>query len=293
MRRYVLWQFAVTLWACAICDRTAYAQGAESKAAAAAAESTVSAATPATIGQREPATGSAPAAKTCAPAELAIVGNTERRARELLEEARCLFEAGDYRGSITRLEEAQKLTGSPRFLFNLGVAYHWLGDCERARDYYEEYLRRGPSEGGASQARAALRGYLYPKCGQSGIKQSLGAAPHHTDPRRWVMWSALGTGAVLAVATGVSGVLLNQTQSDFDALVRRSEGPGGEAWNTRQGAALVHEGKRLETLTLVFGVSALALLGTSTGLWLLEPREDISMSLGADGSPRLLLQGSF
>jgi hypothetical protein len=107
------------------------------------------------------------------------------------------------------------------------------------------------------------------------------------------MWTLLGTGGALAVATGVSAVLLNRTPSELDELVRRSSGAGGAVWNGREGAALVNDGERYATLTAVLGVGALALLGAGTSRWLFEPHEDMSMSITASGSPRLLFQGSF
>jgi hypothetical protein len=52
-------------------------------------------------------------------------------------------------------------------LFNLGAVHHHLGNCEAARDFYREFVRRDPPEPGRTEAQSALRS-LQPFCGDAG-----------------------------------------------------------------------------------------------------------------------------
>ncbi len=62
------------------------------------------------------------------------------QAEAKLAQAHQLYEAGDYQGSLERLNEAYALVPSPKILFNFGLAYQALGRDVEALDAFERFL---------------------------------------------------------------------------------------------------------------------------------------------------------
>ncbi len=66
------------------------------------------------------------------------------RAVILYEQARDLYDAGDFERSVVFLEEAVALSDTPALHYNLGRALQELGRWEEARDQYGLYLEQEP-----------------------------------------------------------------------------------------------------------------------------------------------------
>lgn len=195
--------------------------------------------------------------ETTSEAGVGSESSAEERALALRERGRELVLAKDYAGAVPLFEEAYALTGAPRYLFNLGMAHHWLFHCELARGYFEEYVRRDPEGEGRSQADSALE-ELYAQCGHAPAGESvpgIGTASsgypstqsadgvHSPAPaadatsmkparliprpdtdaaggsgRRSAVWLLWGAGGAAALAGITSGLLMLRTERDLDAL---------------------------------------------------------------------------
>lgn len=107
---------------------------------------------------------------------------TAERVEALRIEADREFSAGNHRAALDSLLEGYRLSRDPRFVFNLGVTYHWLGECELARDSYARYLREsanGPHRDKAARALEALA----PVCGRAPASQAAPSlAPQSVAP---------------------------------------------------------------------------------------------------------------
>src|SRR5688572_33260973 len=90
--------------------------------------------------------------------------SSEERAQVLFAEATRHFQAGNDQQAIALLRQAHELSQNPSYLFNLGLVYHYGGDCPNAREAFERYLRADPDGVGREQARQALHS-LYGVCG--------------------------------------------------------------------------------------------------------------------------------
>jgi hypothetical protein len=240
---------------------------------------------------------SAPSESAVPVEEHAPSGN-ERRAGELFDEAKRHFEAGDDAAAAVALERAVELSPDPRYLFNLGLVYHWGGDCPKARAAFELYLRRDPGGEGRSQALTALQS-LHRLCGPSGPATAsraqpndLGAAsaaavtgagaigpigrgaiaPERGDGGSGVLrWSLLGVGTGAAVLAVVSGVLAHEASSEMEETYRLGAS-STQRWDDCacrvEYENLDDRRARLTLSTWVLGVSSVSLLGIAATLWL-------------------------
>jgi tetratricopeptide (TPR) repeat protein len=188
----------------------------------------------------------------------------KQQAVGLLVRARVHYANGDFDAAIVLLERAYELTGSSRYVFNLGAAHHGAGHCEIARSYYEEYLRREPRGSERGAAAAALE-EIYSKCGRAHVR----------DHRYQVAGSLLsGVGAAAGIAALTSLTMMQKTRSDLD-----DRAAAGGLWNPAEAASLTKNGDRYETLSQVFGVSSLVLLAAGATLLVLDSRRDASVSV--------------
>jgi hypothetical protein len=64
-------------------------------------------------------------------------------AKAAYDEARRLFKAGDYKGSLAALERAQKLSPDPRLFWNMAACENKLGHHAKAISLVEKYLAAG------------------------------------------------------------------------------------------------------------------------------------------------------
>lgn len=69
----------------------------------------------------------------------------QRRAEELFAKSETLYQAGDFRGAIALLEEANRLSPHPVLVYNLARAHESLGENDQAVTYYRRYLELDPN----------------------------------------------------------------------------------------------------------------------------------------------------
>jgi hypothetical protein len=75
---------------------------------------------------------------------------------EAFVRAQCLFEHEDYEACLSALENACIHGNSARCHFNFAAVHHALLHCERAQEYYRDYLDADPYDEGHEQAVEAL-----------------------------------------------------------------------------------------------------------------------------------------
>jgi hypothetical protein len=262
---------------------------------------------------------------TAPPATVVPVGErapseNERRAGELFSEAKRHFEAGDDAAAAVALESAVELSPDPRYLFNLGLVYHWGGDCPKARAAFELYLRRDPGGEGQSQALTALQS-LHRLCGPSGPATASRAHPNEPgaapaaavigpvtavpvtavpvaavpvaavpvaaergdDGSGVLRWSLLGVGTGAAVLAVVSGVLAHEASSEMEETYRLGAS-STQRWDDCacrvEYENLDARRSRLTLSTWVLGVSSASLLGVAATLWLSDSVSEAEVESG-------------
>jgi tetratricopeptide (TPR) repeat protein len=236
---------------------------------------------------------------TAVPGEAHAASESERRAGELFDEAKRHFEAGEDAAAAVALERAVELSPDPRYLFNLGLVYHWGGDCPKARAAFELYLRRDPGGEGRPQALTALQS-LHRLCGPSAPATASrthpnepGAAPAAViaaeggDGASGVLrWSLTGIGAGAAVLAVVSGVLAHEASSEMEKTYRLGAS-STQSWDDCacriEYESLDDRRARLTLSTWVLGVSSVSLLGIAATLWLSDTEVQSGVSVSVDG----------
>jgi hypothetical protein len=251
----------------------------------------------------------------------------EERAARLLQQAKERFAEGDYQSSVSLLEEAYALTHSPRFLMNLGVAHHYLNECETALGYYRQYLQADPRGDLRAEATAAVE-RLEPICGGKSEPRAadVGAAPnpppapvalshspaqpsaaalfHPPPPTRvgerapWVgvsRWMLLSAGAATAVGSVTLGLLALHAKSARESLQRSL--PPGQTWDDFAGKSRdteLQRGLRRDQLWCwVFAGSSVLFSGTAGALWLIDSGPRGSVGFSADGFAGLQYERQF
>jgi hypothetical protein len=255
---------------------------------------------------------------------------TEPAAREAarwLQEAERHFQNGTPSAAIPLLERAYRLTGWGGCLLNLGMAHHARGDCPTARDYYAQYLDTDPYTERRDQVEAALE-ELRQACDQTRgaplmaaaeappdaiaalalpraaptpdvDARSAAAAPFSSPAARTRfdstrrLWAISGLG--LGGATAAAAVVLLVSGEHYNREAQRLGIQGRNPDNDRIARDVDRQGRRSNTLALVFGAGSLLLVGTSASLlWLVESEHGASVSLAVNqGSPRFEFRTPF
>lgn len=125
------------------------------------------------------------------------------QAEALFTQSESLYQQGDFRGAITLLEEAHRLSPNAILLYNLARAHESLGQSAQAATYYRKYLEMDPgaADRGAVEKRiATLTRVEPPTKTESGAARS----PAATSPQ--VVGSS--PSAVPWVFAGIGGVTL-------------------------------------------------------------------------------------
>jgi tetratricopeptide (TPR) repeat protein len=65
-----------------------------------------------------------------------------QRAEDLFRKGRNSYDLGRYDEAITLFQRSYEMSGEPLLLYNIGQAYRMKGDCPRAREAYEVFVRR-------------------------------------------------------------------------------------------------------------------------------------------------------
>jgi hypothetical protein len=66
------------------------------------------------------------------------------RARELFQQGTMLFDVGDFDKAIAAWQQGYKAKPDPSFLYNIGQAYRFKGDPQKAIFFYRGFLRNSP-----------------------------------------------------------------------------------------------------------------------------------------------------
>jgi tetratricopeptide (TPR) repeat protein len=234
----------------------------------------------------------------------------DARAAALRAEADTRFAGGDYEGALRVLRHGYALTRDLRFLFNLGVTYHSLGECELARDHYQRYLQEEPAGPFHEEAGAALVA-LHPVCGREPARseqrapplapsalprqERSEAAPSPVRSTRVWKYALFSVGGAGLVATGFAASLWSRAHSDYAALIGEASREG-RAWDeccARRGEQLEARQARYRIWTAGVGIGSLLALGSATVLLLSESREQLSLTLGAGGFAGMSFQNAF
>ena len=250
----------------------------------------------------------------------------EARAERLLQQAKARFAEGDYQASVSLLEEAYALTHSPRFLMNLGVAHHYLNECETALGYYRQYLQADPQGALHAEASTAIE-QLDPICGQKAKPPvaDLGPAPNTVpalvtpisppaqpaapaavspppptgvpEPAPSVgatTWLLIGAGAT-AVGSLTMGLLAVHAKHERESLQRSV--PPGQTWDEfadkARDAELQQNMHQDQVWCWVLAGSSVILAGTAGALQLIHAGPQGSIAFATDGFPSLQYQRQF
>lgn len=232
-----------------------------------------------------------PAAPSSVPVPSAQAAGSSQ-AERFRAEADREFAAGNYRKAIEPLARGYALTHDARFLLNLGVTYHWLGECELARDNYEAFLKvatDGPQRAEAVQALEAL----YPLCGRSGAAPPSPRSPRESHavpddtlpnvaaPSNSLAWSLISVGGGALLGAAVTGVLWRSSRSEYRELTAgaSSRGQTWEACCADRGERLEASMARYRALTAGFGVGSAVLIAAGAALWRSQETEPAGLSL--------------
>jgi tetratricopeptide (TPR) repeat protein len=151
------------------------------------------------------------------------------RAQALHDEAAALYERGEYRVAIDKLEEALKLDPSGRELvYNLALIHERLGDIDAAEGYYRRYLEMEKDARVRDKVHATLKrlegarkelargGTPAPIAAPRALEAAppIEALPEPPQRRRYTGWvilltSVAGTGLVASTGFGISAIAHN------------------------------------------------------------------------------------
>jgi len=155
------------------------------------------------------------------------------RAQALHDEAAALYERGEYRVAIDKLEEALKLDPSGRELvYNLALIHERLGDIDAAEGYYRRYLEMEKDARVRDKVHATLKrlegarkelargGTPVTVPGPRALEaappiEPLAEPPQHRRYKGWVivLTSIAGSGLVASTAFGISAIAHNPGES--------------------------------------------------------------------------------
>jgi tetratricopeptide (TPR) repeat protein len=134
------------------------------------------------------------------------------RARQLYEDGVARYDAGDYAEAIRAWQASYTMSPAPLLLFNMGQAYRLSGNCARAMEHYDRYVRAVPNPDNRNELDQALEScratLARPSKLGSASPFTLPAAPSTHRTRRLVGYVvggggiALGGIAVLAALDG-------------------------------------------------------------------------------------------
>jgi tetratricopeptide (TPR) repeat protein len=95
-------------------------------------------------------------AATARAADEATPDKALNDAKDDFESAQTFFVRGEYDAAAAKFLEAYNKKPYPAFLFNVAVSYEKAKQLEKAKDYFERYLREDPNASDAAQVRLRL-----------------------------------------------------------------------------------------------------------------------------------------
>lgn len=153
-------------------------------------------------------------------------------ARTHFETGSALFESGEYERALSEFEEAYRLSGRSRLLFNMALAHERLGQLDRAIPMLRAYVDSEPDLPNRGrlelriqrmQARVAEEREQAQRASEEGkkLQRQETAAPDAKEPA-WFQWrspaviTALSVIGVGAIAAGVFGALTLREKSRLE-----------------------------------------------------------------------------
>lgn len=185
-----------------------------------------------------------------------------KQAQELVDQALDLYERGEYRAAIAKLESAVELDPSGAELYyNLGLIHERLGEVEAAEKYYRRDLEletdpklRERAQGILKRLAGARKDLLSPKAAPSSSAAALPAPDSPTAPRRIgpaviVSSSIAGAALLTGIGFGISALVKNPGSS-------ATTGPGVSVGDIYSAAEQAH--RQAIVADVSFVVSAVA-----------------------------------
>ncbi len=80
-----------------------------------------------------------------------------RKAKQLFQQGRVEYQAGQFQKAIDDFLAADKLKPSPALMYNVAQAYEKLGDPNHAVEYYQDYLVRAPQATDREAVKATIQ----------------------------------------------------------------------------------------------------------------------------------------
>ncbi len=105
-------------------------------------------------------------------------------AKESFEAAQTFFVRGEYDAAAAKFLEAYNKKPFPAFLFNVAVSYEKAKQLEKAKEYFERYLKDDPNASDAAQVQAAPRRARQAARATAAAAPAAPPAPGATAPRR-------------------------------------------------------------------------------------------------------------
>ena len=100
--------------------------------------------------------GTSQIARAAERAEEATPDKALNDAKEAFETAQTFFVRGEYDTAALKFLEAYNKKPFPAFLFNVAVSYEKAKQLEKAKEYFERYLKDDPNASDAAQVRLRL-----------------------------------------------------------------------------------------------------------------------------------------
>src|SRR5262245_58938591 len=82
---------------------------------------------------------------------------SSENARELYEQGVIFYNVGEYAKAIEAFRSAYLASPKPSLLFNIAQAYRKQGDCNKAAEFYQTYLREKPDAADRQDIEAKLQ----------------------------------------------------------------------------------------------------------------------------------------
>jgi hypothetical protein len=81
-------------------------------------------------------------------------------AKEIFKAAQVHYKLGEFEQAVMKFKEAYRLKSVPGLLFNIAQCYRQLGDLDKAKFYYENYLRDQPDAVNRSEVEQHLKNII-------------------------------------------------------------------------------------------------------------------------------------
>jgi hypothetical protein len=197
------------------------------------------------------------------------------------EAARIHYKAGEqyylrglYAQAIAEFNEAYRLSKAAALLYNISQAYERAGDLPAARDHLARYIDSGQTEPGEMQALREKLASLDRRIAEKASPPPAPVAPPPvvdrgpSRPLRTWKWVAGGVGVGATAVAVLFALDAKKQERDLEDWLAANPSmkfePGVEGYEIYQ------KGKRDNAMTAVFGLSGLALLATSTAMFIVD-----------------------